>query len=114
MPAGEVLLSKHYRNAENGSFTECCQKFLAEADALTGGERPKTCCLAVRQHDRMMPAHPPRARAHEPAPLLQNDRCAGGIVDNTVSFTNVKNGWTIDGTALQSALGPRPPPSPSR
>ena len=77
VPAGEVLLSKHYRNAENGSFTECCEKFLADADKLTGGERPKACCLA----------------------------CAGGIVNNTVSFTNVKDGWAIDGTALQSVLG---------
>ena len=31
--------------------------------------------------------------------------CAGGIKDNCVSFTNVKDGWTIDGTALQSVLG---------
>ena len=76
VPAGEVLLSKHYRNAENGSFTECCEKFLSEADKLTGGVRPKTCCLA----------------------------CAGGIQNNCVSFTNVKDGWTIDGTALQSVL----------
>ena len=63
VPAGEVLLSKHYRNAENGSFTECCQKFLAEADALTGGERPKTCCLACASTIDMMPSHPPRALA---------------------------------------------------
>ena len=77
VPSGEVLLSKHYRNAENESFTACCEKFLRESDALTGGVRPEACCLA----------------------------CAGGIQDNTVSFTNVKNGWTIDGTALQTTLG---------
>ena len=71
-PAGEVLISKHYRNAESASFTECCEKFLAEADGLTGGQRPSACCLA----------------------------CAGGIESNTVTFTNVKNGWTIDGGAL--------------
>eukprot|EP00900_Chrysochromulina_parva_P009507 jgi/Chrpa1/18558/Chrysochromulina_OHIO_Genome00024720-RA len=76
VPQGEVVLQKHYRNAESGSFTACCEQFLAESDQLTRGERPKACCLA----------------------------CAGGIKDNCVSFTNVKDGWTIDGTALQSVL----------
>lgn len=76
VPEGKVILSKHYRNAENNSFTDCCEKFLKEADALTGGQRPQACCLA----------------------------CAGGIQNNTVTFTNVENGWTIDGTALQGAL----------
>ena len=28
IPTGEVLLSKHYRNAENTSFTACCEAFL--------------------------------------------------------------------------------------
>lgn len=77
IPTGEVLLSKHYRNAENTSFTACCEAFLTEADKLTGGVRPQACCLA----------------------------CAGGIQNNTVSFTNVKDGWTIDGNALAQQLG---------
>ena len=69
-PVGEVILSKHYRNAENASFVSCCERFLSETDALTGGLRPKACCLA----------------------------CAGGIVNNTVTFTNVKDGATVPST----------------
>jgi len=76
VPSGEIVFQKHYRNAEMSSFTACCEKFLAETDKLTRGERPLACCLA----------------------------CAGGISDNKVSFTNVKDGWTIDGTALESVL----------
>jgi len=76
VPAGEVILAKHYRNAENKSFSSCCEQFLAEAAKTTGGETVATCCLA----------------------------CAGGIKDNCVSFTNVADGWTIDGAALSKTL----------
>jgi len=31
--------------------------------------------------------------------------CAGGITNNTVTFTNVDKGWNIDGYALQKSLG---------
>ena len=61
---------------ELNNLSICCEAFLKEADKLTGGSRPSACCLA----------------------------CAGGIKNNTVSFTNVANGWTIDGTALQGQL----------
>ena len=77
VPSGEVVLSRHYRNAENSSFLMCCEKFLAEAAPKTGGELPRACCLA----------------------------CAGGIKDNCVTFTNVARGWTIDGNALARQLG---------
>ena len=77
VPKGKVIYEKHYRNAESKSFVDCMQTFLSETDKLTGGVRPAVCCLA----------------------------CAGGIKNNSVSFTNVKDGWTIDGTALQSTLG---------
>ncbi|KNC74868.1 glucokinase, variant [Sphaeroforma arctica JP610] len=30
--------------------------------------------------------------------------CAGPILDNTVSFTNIKNGWFISGSALEKQL----------
>ena len=75
-PEGEVVLAKHYRNAENVSFKSCMEQFLKEADGKTGGVRPSACCLA----------------------------CAGGITDNTVSFTNVKDGWMIDGNSLAAEL----------
>jgi glucokinase len=42
-----------------------------------GGAVPATCCLA----------------------------CAGGIKNNSVSFTNVAKGWTINGDSLGKALG---------
>jgi glucokinase len=31
--------------------------------------------------------------------------CAGPILDNTVSFTNIENGWFIDGKELEKVLG---------
>ena len=43
---------------------------------MTGGKVPVACCLA----------------------------CAGGITNNTVSFTNVEKGWVIDGYQLQKSL----------
>ena len=42
-----------------------------------GGETPMTCCLA----------------------------CAGGITNNSVSFTNVSAGWEIKGDSLAKSLG---------
>jgi len=75
-PDGEVVFAKKYLNAENTSFVAVCEKFLSETSALTGGEKPQACCLA----------------------------CAGGIVNNTVSFTNVTGGWTIDGNELSKIL----------
>ena len=76
-PKGTVLYEQKYLNADNASFTAVCQKFLAEARPFSAGETPQVCCLA----------------------------CAGGITDNCVSFTNVKDGWTIDGNQLGLALG---------
>ena len=76
-PAGKVLFEKKYLNADNESFTAVCELFLKESSRYSGGEKPEVCCLA----------------------------CAGGITNNTVSFTNVKEGWVIDGAALEKKLG---------
>mmetsp|Transcript_28301 Transcript_28301/g.68823 ORF Transcript_28301/g.68823 Transcript_28301/m.68823 type:complete len:479 (+) Transcript_28301:292-1728(+) len=75
VPEGKVVFEKKYQNAQYKSFTEVCQLFLKEA-AAAGGGAPSVCCLA----------------------------CAGGIKDNTVSFTNVKEGWIIDGKHLSKTL----------
>ena len=53
-----------------------CKLFLEETKTKTGGKLPVACCLA----------------------------CAGGITNNTVSFTNVGKGWVIDGSQLQKSL----------
>jgi len=76
MPPGELVFSKKYLNSSHVSFEEVCKTFLAEITPMTQGELPETCCLA----------------------------CAGGITNNTVSFTNVAKGWEIDGYALQASL----------
>jgi len=75
-PAGEVVFAKKYLNAEYPSFVAVCETFLKETSKLTAGEKPQACCLA----------------------------CAGGITNNTVSFTNVKEGWVIDGGLLETTL----------
>ena len=77
MPVGVEVHAQHYVNSKNESFTACCKQFLAECDKKTGGQRPQVCCLA----------------------------CAGGIKDNSVSFTNIKDGWTIEGNSLAKELG---------
>mmetsp|Transcript_5440 Transcript_5440/g.15915 ORF Transcript_5440/g.15915 Transcript_5440/m.15915 type:complete len:411 (+) Transcript_5440:46-1278(+) len=76
-PPGERLFNKTYQNHQFASFQAVVETFLAEAPATAGGARPAACCLA----------------------------CAGGIVDNTVTFTNVEKGWSIDGAALARATG---------
>jgi glucokinase len=75
-PSGELVFSKKYLNSGYASFEEVCKTFLGELKTIAGGELPATCCLA----------------------------CAGGITNNSVSFTNVSKGWTIDGYALEKAL----------
>ena len=50
VPDGEVVLAKHYRNAENTSFTSCMQQFLADTDKLTGA-------LSSAQHTHSGGAH---------------------------------------------------------
>ena len=78
-PAGKVLYEKKYLNAEYESFTSVCELFLKESSRYSSGEKPEVCCLA----------------------------CAGGITNNTVSFTNVKEGWVIDCAVLEKTLGTR-------
>jgi len=76
-PPGELLFAKKYLNNEFPSFQAVCEKFLEEAAPLTGGSLPRACCLA----------------------------CAGAISNNTVEFTNVAKGWSINGSGLEQALG---------
>lgn len=61
--------------------TQVCQLFLREAREKTAGRIPEVCCLA----------------------------CAGGIKDNSVSFSNVSKGWVIEGKKLAGELGDRTP-----
>lgn len=77
VPRGEVLFQKKYLNS---TFIERGEGFVEVCKVFlkeAGDIRPEACCLA----------------------------CAGGIVDNTVSFTNVKNGWTISGDKVSHATG---------
>ena len=75
-PAGEVVFAKKYLNSEYPSFGAVCQTFLRETEQLRDGKSPQACCLA----------------------------CAGGIAANSVNFTNVEEGWVIDGNALSRTL----------
>lgn len=76
MPSHELVFSKKYLNSKFSSFEDVCKAFLEETQPMTGGRNPVSCCLA----------------------------CAGGILNNAVTFTNVGKGWAIDGNALGYAL----------
>jgi glucokinase len=76
LPPGELVFSKKYLNSSYDSFEDVCKTFLSDIKPLSNGEVPSTCCLA----------------------------CAGGITNNSVSFTNVSKGWSIDGCALEKSL----------
>ena len=76
-PEGDVVFAKKYQNA---SFIDKGQGFQDICELFlkeAGGAKPLTLCLA----------------------------CAGGITNNAVSFTNVGNGWSIDGASLSTCLG---------
>ena len=79
--AGEEVLNRHYLNASHDSFESVCRSFLAEAEPLTGGQRPAACCLAVAG---------------------AVDRTAAG---GKVKFTNRETkGWSIDAAVLTRQL----------
>lgn len=68
-------MAKKYVNENYGSFAEVCHLFLKEANL--NGEVPVAAVLA----------------------------CAGPVLNNTVVFTNIAFGWSIDGAGLQKELG---------
>nr|CCA23515.1 unnamed protein product [Albugo laibachii Nc14] len=72
---GEILFAKKYHNENHSSFAEVAHLFLKEANL--GDEVPLACVLA----------------------------CAGPIMKNTVEFTNIEFGWSINGNTLERELG---------
>ncbi|CAI5710724.1 unnamed protein product [Peronospora destructor] len=72
---GEITFAKKYHNENYGSFSEVCHLFMKEAKLVE--KLPVACVLA----------------------------CAGPILNNTVEFTNIKDGWKIDGPGLERELG---------
>lgn len=72
---GEVIFAKKYINEQYGSFAEVCHLFLKEAKL--GAQLPVAAVMA----------------------------CAGPILNQTVTFTNIKFGWSINGPALERELG---------
>jgi glucokinase len=72
---GEVIFAKKYVNEKHSSFAEVCHLFLKEANL--NGEVPVAAVMA----------------------------CAGPILNQTVTFTNIKFGWSINGPALERELG---------
>lgn len=72
---GEITFAKKYHNENYSCFSEVCHLFMKEAKLR---ERlPVACVLA----------------------------CAGPILNNTVEFTNIQDGWKIDGPGLEKELG---------
>ncbi|KAE9077791.1 hypothetical protein PF010_g23376 [Phytophthora fragariae] len=72
---GEITFAKKYHNENYSCFSEVCHLFMKEAKLLD--RLPVACVLA----------------------------CAGPILNNTVEFTNIKQGWKIDGPGLEKELG---------
>lgn len=74
---GEKVLEQRFRNDRYISFVEIVRIFLADARSkLKDCQVIRTACLA----------------------------CAGPIIDQTCSFTNVERGWVIDAQLLQTEL----------
>ena len=76
-PIGEQVFSKKYPNAEFHSKGQGFVDICKLFLEQAGAGKPLVCCLA----------------------------CAGGILNNTVDFTNVSTGWKIDGGELAKELG---------
>lgn len=72
---GETIFAKKYVNENHASFAELCHLFLKEANIRD--EVPVAAVMA----------------------------CAGPVLNQTVVFTNIKFGWSINGPALERELG---------
>ncbi|TDH71724.1 hypothetical protein CCR75_007234 [Bremia lactucae] len=73
--AGNITFARKYHNENYACFSDVCHLFLKEANVKNS--LPVVCVLA----------------------------CAGPILNNTVEFTNITDGWKIDGPGLEMELG---------